>query len=206
MNTERGLLDGTVRLVILQFSFSNIRLIPSWLLEKRVETRKLDIPREKIKGTQLFQCDKDLYVLPVISGLAEAGFVMVDAFFKWRSDGHGRQYSMVSFVLGLKKTAHLEDEFAEYRERSNKALALMCEQAMWRRVRGFRNSFFLRGEVVDGLYVVSIDLARRIPLLDRDGKRLVHWTIEDTGKIDDEPVPIEPKSFLKIIDGNFCAV
>jgi predicted class III extradiol MEMO1 family dioxygenase len=48
----KGLLNGTVKLVMLQFSFSNIKVIPVGLFKKQKETLKeLNARKSEVKGT-----------------------------------------------------------------------------------------------------------------------------------------------------------
>lgn len=199
----KGLLNGTVRLVMLQFSFSNVRALPAGLFEKEQETLdELTARRSGVKGVQFIEPIQDVSLFQFLLDLVKAGYVLVDAFFQMRSSARGQQYPVVRFIFAAKESARRDGEFARHKQNAENALLQMCQEAMWR-VRAFLNPFFKDGLLVDGQHAISINLEARNPLLDGEGNPLMRWEKDENGeKVGDKPFPLEPKLFLHIDDGN----
>jgi len=199
----KGLLEGTVKLLMLQFVFSNMGALPAGFFEKKRETLdELTARRSGVKGVQFIEPIQDVSLLQFLLDLAKAGYVLVDAFFQMRASVRGQQYPSVRFIFAAEESVRPDGEFANHKQNAENALLQMCKEAMWR-VRAFLNPFFEGGLPVDGQHAISINLEARSPLLDGEGNPLMRWEKDENGeKVGNKPFPLEPKLFLCIEDGN----
>lgn len=202
----KGLMNGAVRLVMLQFSFSNLKLVPACLKQKGEESpSEFVVRKSEIRGEQFLEPVESVGCLSFLSDLALADYVLVDAFAKIRKRG-GRPYAMslAQFIFSDTEHANSSEEFLRVRPSAELALRQLLEQGMWR-VLAFLNHFFKDGEMVEDQYAISVNLVARVPLVDGNGKPLVQWQKDESGdRIGDTPIPVEPKLFLRIENGNIC--
>jgi hypothetical protein len=133
----------------------------------------------------------------------EAGFTMVDAFFKMRTNPRGHEHPVVRFTFAPEEDVYEGD--AMYRKYAIKAFTQIGEEALWG-ASGHLNHYFHSGNMVNGLYSISINLGARNPMVDGNGNKLLQWARDETGRVGDKPIPIEPKLFLRIFEGNVCVV
>ncbi len=190
------LLNGSVQLVMLQFSFSNDKIIPAGLFKKKEETvGELASRKSSMGGKQFIDSDTDdISVSKFISDLFDAGYFLADGFSQKRSNAQGRYYQIVQFAFA-KDTKGKSPEFLEH---ASKALLQLCSSATWK-VRAYLNPFYKNKQSVNGSHVVSINLLSRNPIVDADGNRICQWRRNEDGeKIGAGPIPIEPKLFLRI--------
>jgi len=199
-----GLMNGSVRLVVLQFSFSNLKLIPSQIRQNSQKPpSKFADSKPGVSGEQILNPIENVGGLPFRLDLAKAGYVLVDAFSRI-DQKNGQPFGIVRFVFAHHSHATSSKEFLKVRGAADDALCELLEQAMWR-VRGFLNHFFEDGVIVDNTYVVSINLEARSPLFDGNGNRLTRWKKDEHNeRIGDAPVPLEPVRFLRITDGDIA--
>jgi len=201
-----SLLNGAVRLVMLQFSFSNINLVPKCL---RVERKTLESPEEfiarksRVPGEQCLDSVENVGGLDFLNDLSDAGYVLVDALAKLQAKD-GREYAVVRFIFAEENYVNSSDGFQKTKPLFEKSLRQMFCESMWR-VRGFLNPFFSDGKIVNGQYVVSVNFEARKPLIDKNGNNLIQWQKNECGdRIGDAPITIEPKLFLRLENGDIC--
>ena len=184
---------SNAKLLNLQFSFSNPDAIPGGI--KRVEG---ETPEERFTrkaryngGTCLVEPVENVSLLQVLTDLDQAGFILVDAFYKQRLDGNGRPYHMVRFTFCRHGHAKPSQEFLEQREVARAGLKKICAQSAWR-VRAYSNPFFENEVEVPGERAVSINLEAR--------NRLKVWQRDGSGeKIGAAPLAVQPAHQLRII-------
>jgi len=200
----KGLLKGAVRLVSLQFSFSNSSLVPAGIRHKGQESAEQFVTRKSsVKGQQCLAPTECVFGLRFLYDLDEAGYQLVDAFSR-NMEKDGRPFSMVRFVFVAEQYVDSSDEFLKTKNDATRGLEQLLTEAMWR-ARAFLNPFFKDGETVDGQYAISVNLEARAPLVDGNGKPLCQWRKDDRGqRIGDKSVPIEPRLFLRIENGDVC--
>lgn len=197
-----GLLNGQVRLVLLQFAFSNLKHVPSCLKQKSEKTLK---ESPAIKGELCLSATEDVGVVDFIADLESMNYQLVDSYYQIRSR-NGQQYAVVRFLFAEKEQASVSDEFKKMLPEIEQALLQICESAMWR-ARAFLNPFFKDGRIIDDVYALSVNLEARKPLLDSTGKPIFQWQKDENGeKIGDSPISLRPEKFLKIIDGDIRIV
>ena len=201
-----GLLNPAMRLTILQFSFSNRKVIPEGINEKPPETAQSFTARtEYTEGEQFLLPIKGVSALPFIADLNEAGQQLVDAYWQARIK-NGREYFIICFTFTASNYENSSEEFLKVRSKALEALLELFSEAMWR-VRGFVNKFFKDGESVEDTYALSVNFEVRSPLVDGNGKPILQWQKDDQGnKIGNGPVAIEPKKFLRIMSGDIRVV
>lgn len=156
-----------VRLVVIQFSFSNPAAIPAGVARRAAETQEEHVDRVERKsretGLIVIEPTQNCSLATFAGEFEGAGYELVDAFYQERRDRKDpraqRTYHMVRFVFAQELFADVSDEF---RSNVEAALTLMCRQATWR-VRAFLNPFYSDGQEVPGQSVLSINLEARTP-------------------------------------------
>lgn len=200
-----GLLNGAVKLVMLQFIFGSTKALPPGLFQKGRETiEKLTARRSEERGEQFLDPTPDVGIALFPGDLTIVEYKLVDAFYQMRTNARGQEYPVARFTSAL-EVREEAGEFAKHREEAAKALE-MCGKDMWS-VVGFLNSFFQDGKKVEGQHTISINFAARNPMVDRNGKPILRWQKDEKGeRIGDAPIPLVPKLFLRIEDDDIRVV
>lgn len=202
-------LDTSVRLVTLQFSFSNggvvpvtIRRLPEETIEERVARKSY--PSNGVMA--IFPTEK-CSLAEFVEELKAMGYELGDASYKKRMDGKdyrgNKKYYMVRFVFARHEFAHLSDETKKLREIFYAELQRICEEAHWR-VRAFLNPWYKNGEEVSGQHVISINMEGRRPLFEADDptRPVTKWQRDEKGrKIGVAPLPLQPECELHVFQG-----
>jgi len=198
-------LDSSVRLVALQFSFSNADAIPTSVKRLDRETPEERNERKNhASGTPLIEPTENCSLVDFLDEIKSAGYEMVDALYKERidpKDPRGRRmYHMVRFLFARREFVDLSEEFKATRDIISRELRSICEVAMWR-IRAFLNPFFEKGEEVIGYHAISINLESRKPLFRPDGQPVTVWQKDEKGnRVGDAPLPLKPDHYLCIKD------
>jgi len=198
-------LGNDVRLVIIQFAYTNENLMPAEVGVKQETIEQFLAKSQSVKGEQVVDPTQDIGVLPFTLDLIEAGYELVDAFSR-RQSKNGRPFFTTRFVFSQKEQAHSSEAFLAKKEAILAALTRLVTEAMWR-ARVFLNPFFCEGEMVPDVYSISANFEARVPLFDGNGKLLLRWQRDASGeKVGDAPLPIKPVGFLRIQDNGICVV
>jgi hypothetical protein len=185
----------------MQFSFSNINVVPTSV--KKLELEMLEERNErktyKGNGEVIIKPIENVSLVEFLDNL-EVGYELVDAFYQPRIDPKdprgNRIYHMVRFLFARRKYVKLSDEFKEVRSTIYAELRKICEQAMWR-VRAFLNPFFMDDEEVLGQRALSINLEARKPLFHPDGQPVTVWQKDERGnRVGETPFPLKPDYYL----------
>jgi hypothetical protein len=198
-------LNGTVRLVALQFSFSNSDAIPVSVKHLDRETQEERMERKSyLSGVMVIKPTEKCFLAEFLVELEAAGYEMVDAFYKERIDGKDprgkRTYHTVRFLFARREFAELSDEFKKVRHTVRVELMSICESAMWR-IRSFLNPFYKNGEEISDQRAVSINLEVRQPLFRPDGQPVTMWQKDEKGRrVGDAPLPIMADYCLRIVN------
>lgn len=196
-------LNGTVRLVMLQFSFSNPDAIPATVKRQDRETPEERVVRKShSSGVMVIEPTEKCSLVEFLEELEAAGYEMVDSFCKERIDAkdpRNRAYHMVRFLFARREFVELSDEFKKVRDVIRAELRSICESAVWR-VRSFDNPFYKNGEEISGQRAVSVNLEARQPLLRPDGQPVTVWQKDENGKrVGDAPLPLKANYHLRIV-------
>ena len=197
-------LNGTVRLVALQFSFSNPDAIPATVKRQNRETPEERVERKShSSGVMVIEPTEKCSLVEFLGELEVAGYEMVDGFYKERIDvkdpRNKRTYHMVRFLFARREFAELSDEFKKVRDTIRTELRSICESAMWR-VRSFSNPFYKNGEEIPDQRAVNINLEVRQPLFHPDGQPVTVWRKDENGKrVGDTPLPLKADHCLRIV-------
>ena len=198
-------LDSSVRLVALQFSFSNPGAMPVSVKRLNQETSEERNERKNhSSGTLVIEPTENCSLVDFLDDLKSAGYEMVDAFYKERIDPKyprgQRTYHMVRFLFARREFVDLSEEFKVVRDIISKELRSICEVAMWR-VRTFLNPFYKDGEEVIGYRAISVNLESRKPLFCPDGQPVTVWQKDEKGnRVGDAPLPLKPDYCLRVKD------
>lgn len=163
-------LDDKVKVIRMQFSFSNPFAVP--VIARLVEQEKEapgDRERRKNRETgQLFiEPTEDIWTLPFLEDLRDAEFEVIDLSYRQRIDGKDpnlkRTYQMVRFTFVRKECCLnlLSEETEGVRTAILEAAQEMCGQGTWR-VRAYRQE-----------ETISINLEARKPFPREPGIYLV---------------------------------
>lgn len=191
-----------VRLVAIQFSFSNREIVPVAVRQRNRETPLEHIARKlRVTGERVIEPTENVDLSNFLGELEEAGFELVGAFYQERPAGDqlDRTYYMARFLFARREFATPSAEFVLARDTIRTALQEMLRTAFWR-VRSFLNPFYQEGKEVAGQRALSINLEARVPLFFPDG-RLITARWKENGKKIGDPQPLTP-DFRLTVEGD----
>jgi hypothetical protein len=195
-------LGKNVRVVSLQFSFSNARFIPEGIRRVSSETDEERISRKTVTEAQGVLCippSEKCSVAGIEDTLNRYKYFLCDAFTKSRQANNGAYYQMVRFIFVYDKYV---ESFPSIQERLDMEAGLkkLSEEAMWR-LRAFDNPYFRDPSFgTDRAY--SINLEVREPLFEGGQPRTI-WPKDQNGQRTGEPkVALKPDHQLVIADGS----
>ncbi len=202
-------IDKTVRMVAIQFSFSNKELVPQSVREKPFERFREQSQRKERGGTgeRVLDPVERCSMHNIIEDLFQHGFSLVDAFSQQRhhpNDHRGRRkYQMVRFVFAQNGFVKFSEEFLQKKDLILRDLQKLLSNSAWR-ARAFLNPFFQEGERVPEAHHVSLNLEARFPLVKPDGRRRLVWRKDEKGnKLGDTKIPVQPDHVFRIVRGRF---
>lgn len=204
------MLNGYIRLITLQFSFSNPDAIPVMKRLDRETQEELAERKSHSSGILVIEPTEKCSLVEFLGELETAGYEMVDAFYKERIDPKDprgkRTYHMVRFLFAHHEFMGLSDEFKKVRDNMRTALSEMCRVAMWR-VRSFSNPFYNNGKEIPDQCAVSINLEARQPLFRPDGQPIMVWQKDENGeRIGDTPILLKADYCLQIMGDAICLI
>lgn len=177
---------NAVRMVAVQFSFSNRDIVPQTVHWMEMEQYHELVERLREPGGQIVLVSQ-VYcsILQFIEDLTSAGFGLVSAIYKERIDAdspYGRTYHMVRFLFGRRvPDQNLPAKIAKKRADWLEELKKMSSEAMWR-VRIFQNPFYTNHVEVPGVHHISVNCEARTPLVMPDGKPVTARKRSEDGK------------------------
>jgi hypothetical protein len=192
-----------VRMVAIQFSFSNREVVPAVIRQRNRETPFEHVARHlRTAGERVIEPTENVYLKEFLTELEVAGFELVDAFYQCRPKGENldRTYYMARFLFARRAFAVPSAEFALVRDSIRTELQGMLHTAFWR-VRAFLNPFYQNGKEVAGQRSLSINLEHRVPLFLPDG-HLVKSRRKENGKKVGDPQPLRPDFWLMVMGDN----
>ena len=197
-------LDGSTRLISMQFSFSNINIVPKLLKERELETLEDCNERRSREGNGeiVITPTENSFLIEFLNDLEISGYELVDAFYQPRVHPKNSRiiYHMVRFLFARREYVDISEEFKKVRDTISVELRKICEQAMWR-VRAYINPYFVNNEEVFGDYALSINLEGRNPLFLPDGQPVVVWQKDGEGnRVGDAPLPLKIVHNLRIVN------
>ncbi|MBI5004722.1 MAG: hypothetical protein HZC04_00860 [Candidatus Lloydbacteria bacterium] len=190
----------SVRLIAVQFSFSNPRAIPSTIrrlnAETAAESARRRLKNEHGDGYVILKPTENCSLAKLPGELSTAGYTLVDAFYQERLKS-GRLYHMVRFLFSREKPA-IYDSTNMQRALNEIDFKDMCNSALWR-AQVFSNLFYGHEKMPTGERVVNIALVARQPLFRPDGTPVMVWQKgEDGERIGDSPRPLSAEYYLRI--------
>ena len=196
-------LDGAMRLVLLQFTFSNSDAIPPTVKRRQPEVRaERDVRKGRSDGKLMIEHTERCSMLEFVNELEAAGYELVDAFHQARParpDSTGpRYYHNVRFTFAHKDYVQITDEFRAMREGLRQELLEIVKTSLWR-VRGLANPFYVDGQP-NGQTVLSLNMEVREPLFRPDGTRVFEWPRhlkkKENRRPEDQPIYLQAKYTL----------
>ncbi len=161
---SKGLMDGTVRMVLVQFRVNNPKMLPETIRtdDKPTGTAEVVSRAGQVKGEECLQSTESVGHGKFPDDLASNGYTLVDAFTKVRQDRGGREYGIVRFTFVAEGHVDTVPEWDKARPAAEQALRDMVEGAAWR-TRAFLNPFFADGNIVEGTFCISVNADMRDP-------------------------------------------
>lgn len=205
------ILSRNVRIVMLQFNFTNPDAIPPSVKRLGKESNEEHTERKgRSTGVMVITPTENCSLVEFLGQFEETGYEMVDALYKERIDAKDprgkRTYHMVRFLFARHEFAELSDEFKEVRDAVRAYFQTICEKAMWR-VRAFDNPFYANGEEVSSHRALSINLEARQPLFQPDGTPIKVWQKDPDGRrMGEAPRPLKADHRLLIVGSSVSLV
>jgi len=196
-------LEKDVRMIMLQFSFSNPNVIPSCVRRLNQETQDELLDRKsRSNGILVIKPTERCFLAGFIKDLNMSEYEIVDSFYKKRidaKDSNGKnKYHTVRFLFARREFAEVSNDFKKVRPIISTELRKICETAMWR-VRLFFNQFYKDGKDINGQYALSINLEARQPFYCPDGQPVTVWQKDEKGKrVGKSPLPLKAEYELRI--------
>ena len=197
-------LKRSVRMVVLQFRFTNANVIPVSVKRRNQETQKEHVERtSRSSGIMVIEASAKCSFAGFLDELEVAGYELVDALSQERPNTdktHGRySYYMVRFIFARREFVECSDEFSKVRDTIRTELRSICESAMWSS-QVFFNPFFKNGKAIPDQYSVSINLTHRQPILQPDGQPVTVWQKDESGKrVGESPLPLKADFSFSIV-------
>jgi hypothetical protein len=189
-----------VRMITIQFSFTNPDAIPTTVKQLERETVLEHVARKlQATGERVIEPTENCS-LEFLGELGAVGFELVDALYQKRVDGGdpNRTYHMVRFLFSRNEFASVSEPFALVRDNVRVELRKMLSAAFWR-VRAFLNPFYQNGEEIAGQRALSINLEVRVPLYQPDGQPVTARPKDASGKRVGTPQPLTPDFRLAVV-------
>lgn len=205
-------LNSRDRAIMLQFSFSNIEVIPALVKRANPETHVERAERKSeanINGIKLIDPVKNVSLVTFLEDLAEAGYVLVSSFYQERLDSKDffgkEKYHTVRYFFVRREFDWPSEEFKAKRGDILAELMEMVRTSNWR-VRAYDNPFYENGEP-NGERTISVNLEVREPLFRPDGSQIVARPKDANGRIISQiPVPICADHDLRILDDEIVVI
>ncbi len=198
-------LDSTVRLISMQFNFSNPSVIPPKVkcLDKETPEERT-IRKSRSTGVMVIEPTEGCSIVQFLEELKRAGYELVDAGYKQRIDAKDpkgkRMYYMTRFIFVRSELVESSDEFKAMQGILCAELQQICEDALWR-VRAYNNPFYKNDEEVPGQHAVSLNFEARQPLFHPDGQTVMIWQKDaENRRVGTAPLPLKGKYHLNIVD------
>lgn len=202
-------LNTNVRLVGVQFNFSNPTIVPSTIELRRQETmaeqrKRKDRPND---GCMVIRPIDAVSIEHLVTDLESFGYQLVDAFSQERPHPKRRDqtYFTSRFIFVQEEHADVSDGFARLRDTVRAELTHICTDAFWR-TTAFVNPFYKEGVAIDGVKSVNLNFSVRTPRFNPDGSSLLARQKDECGRKIGEPVPliaehklIRSKKMLQIV-------
>ena len=193
-------LFNNTRILLLQFNFSNPKLIPSGI---RFEPNKSAEEEKKTGGVMLISPTEKASLSLLLDQFGKEGYELTDAYYRRPNNpkNPGGKFNSLFFMFASHEYANMTGEFKKTRGLVYKELLKICETSIWT-VKIFENPFFEKeGEEIPGQHAMIVNCVARVPLFQPDGNPVLEWKKNEHGnRIGDKPVPIEPDNYVLVID------
>ncbi len=194
-------------MILVQFRVNNLELLPSGLRREDDSNGAAEAVSRasQIRGEQCLPATDTVSCAEFLGDLISAGYVLVDALKKVRYDNRSqKEYGVVRFTFVDQDHAETVPEWQGQKPVAEQELRKMAGDATWR-VRAYLNPFFREGYTIGGVFCLAVNCEVRESLVDGSGKPVLRWRKDSKGdRIGDAPLPVEPKGFLRIADGDLC--
>lgn len=170
-------LNANDRLLMVQFDLTNYEALPFSLPKLEKETLEESRKRRsaaKISAikTRLLDLQKKIFAAYVPISLYTSGYVLVDARLQERVDKKSTiiYYDAIRYTFVRKEFEKRDDEnlkkFLPFRGIHYAGLQELCELALWKKIRIYRNPFYDNGTEIPGQHAISLNLDGREPLFE----------------------------------------
>lgn len=189
--------DASIRLVTLQFSYTNRKAAPPSVRWRDPETSEEHQERKsRSEGKQILAPITKCSLADFPAQLEAEGYELVDAYNQKRSNfsstpSERKTWYMTRFRFARKDCANPREEFKKVRDQNRADLNTMVQIALWRN-RIYLQGAYHYGELLAGQSALSINLEKREPLYNPDGTRVMEPIRDAEGnKIGSAPLGAE---------------
>lgn len=198
-----GRLDAHVRMLMLQFSFSERHPMPNIFLQLPDETQGKHTERKSalVTGTRFIEPGHNNVGLKHITeSLERAEYVFVSAVRQRRTQEF-QSYNMIRFFFARRGYVDPTTNDPSFRKTCRSMLQLIARDTMWR-VRAYRNPLCQHDVIVPGECSISINLEARCGLRQNNGVPIMVWPRDAHGrKTGESKKPLSPSQILTAMDG-----
>ena len=198
-------LANDIRLVIVQFAYTNENLMPEGIGIKNETIEQFVAKSSAVRGERVIDPTPDLSLQFFVPDLAEVGHELVDAFSR-RQSKNGRPFLTTRYTFSGHDHAHSSEVFLAKKDIAMSGLVKFVTEGTWEG-QVYLNPLFCEGQMVPDAYALSVNLHARVPLFDATGKPMVRWQRDEAGeKVGEAPLILKPPRFLRVEDGGVCVV
>ena len=207
--TNQLFVNSNMRLIGVQFNFSNSAIIPPTIEQRRKESvvEQKERKNRPNDGRMVIKPIDSVSIQYLINDLEELGYELVDGFSQERP--HPKRRDMTYFttrsVFVKSDHATISEEFSSVRTSVRFDLIKICNDAFWR-TTAFVNPFYENGHQVTGVKSANLNFSARTPIFNPDGTPLLARHKDEDGRRIGDPVPlvaqhkmIRGKKMLQII-------
>jgi len=190
--TDRNI--KTLPNIMVQFSFSNVSLVPSCIEKlKHIDTKESETSTSGTNGVQIIEPTERISAEHLIKDLSVAGYSLLWAYSMEKPNSNGKKpFGIVRFIFSQKDTSI--EEFQKTREQVLSSLDTFLHMAYWR-IRCYRNYSLEKG------YFGSFNFDARVPRYDGENTDLpIRSRKRDlNGQQVGNPILVEPSGFLRVL-------
>ncbi len=176
--------DASLRVIALQFLFTNPDIIPTSIRTVSPDTAAdLDKKNNTPSGVLFIESTENVDPAAFLEDLITAGYQLVDAFYQPRPDVRRPSATkhMVRFIFTRAEHAKPTQGFLDVQLLVQGAVKKMCADAMWS-VCAYRNPLVVAGQRVDGESALSINFVAPRAYNEPDGTPTMVWPKDTLGK------------------------
>jgi hypothetical protein len=193
-------LDEAVKMLVIQFNFTNRKLVPFLAQDLGQEKDEQRQRRQNLPPGDLAWQSENCSLEQTLADLEAARLELTNIIKQYRPSekNDSQDYYVVRFIF---ERTGKGDKYREMRRASFNSLAASIWQC-----KCYVNPYYLEGKPMNGYKVVNLSLSHRRPLYDSAGKPIKVWAREGRRKVGETKIPIMAESRLRLVGGSLALV